>query len=432
MNKNNKLEYSIKREKDNNWSKLSPTRPEKYELKISVVIPVYNQLRFLKSMLYSLDRQTYPKELFEIIIADDGSSDGTGDYISKIKNNFRFKLKYVWQEDLGNRYAKSTNNAIKLASGDVILNLDGDTIPSRDCIEKHSIWHHSYKNVVILGRVTTHVMLFGRIPIFRRVDRKHRIETYKKTSYLKFSNNPWSCVSASHFSFKRYHAYKAGLFSEEFIGWGAVDDEFGWRLYKCKLFIIPDVTIVAKHLYHPPHKSKKDRLKNSLLFDKLVSSFNFPKLSICILTHNQETQIEKNLDILVNQELNSKFEIIIIDNNSSNGALKKVRKYEESCPKVIKFYRCFKNISINDFIKLGLEIANGEYVMFLSASANLSSENIIQNLLSKLDKNQNISSINSLQGEEIQISEQELKEDDLAKMFISSYYLVIRRNKLLE
>ncbi|KPJ61941.1 MAG: glycosyl transferase, partial [Deltaproteobacteria bacterium DG_8] len=46
-------------------------------LRISVIIPTYNRKDELEKLLYSLNNQTLPQSQFEIIVVDDGSSDGT-------------------------------------------------------------------------------------------------------------------------------------------------------------------------------------------------------------------------------------------------------------------------------------------------------------------------------------------------------------------
>ncbi|MBX7232932.1 MAG: glycosyltransferase [Caldilineales bacterium] len=44
---------------------------------VSVIIPTYNRKAMLKQTLASLARQTFPCDRFEVIVVDDGGSDGT-------------------------------------------------------------------------------------------------------------------------------------------------------------------------------------------------------------------------------------------------------------------------------------------------------------------------------------------------------------------
>lgn len=61
---------------------------------ISVVIPTYNRKSQLKECLDSLTRQSYPTSLYEVIVVDDGSTDGTEDFLANyakdVKVNFIF------------------------------------------------------------------------------------------------------------------------------------------------------------------------------------------------------------------------------------------------------------------------------------------------------------------------------------------------------
>ena len=85
---------------------------------ISVIIPVYNGEKYLKDAIESVIFQSLPPS--EIIIIDDGSSDGT----AKIVASYGDRLKYVYQENCG--IPASRNRGVKMATGDYITFLDHD------------------------------------------------------------------------------------------------------------------------------------------------------------------------------------------------------------------------------------------------------------------------------------------------------------------
>ena len=97
---------------------------------LSVVIPCYNQGIFLKDALESLEKCN--KELFEIIIVNDGSTDQfTNDYLLSLSNS---GYHVVFQHNMGLGAARNTG--IKLAKGEYILPLDSDNRIHPGYIEK--------------------------------------------------------------------------------------------------------------------------------------------------------------------------------------------------------------------------------------------------------------------------------------------------------
>ena len=65
----------------------------------SIVISTYNSPKWLAKVLYGYNNQTY--RLFEIVIADDGSSQETFDLIEKIQKEVFYPIVHVWHEDNG-------------------------------------------------------------------------------------------------------------------------------------------------------------------------------------------------------------------------------------------------------------------------------------------------------------------------------------------
>jgi len=87
---------------------------------ISVIIPTYNNGRFINSALESIFRQTYPEKKIEIIVVDDGSTDNTPEVLEE----FREKIIYVRQENNG--IASARNTGMSMAKGEIITFLDSD------------------------------------------------------------------------------------------------------------------------------------------------------------------------------------------------------------------------------------------------------------------------------------------------------------------
>ena len=87
---------------------------------ISVVIPTYQRRDKLKVTLDSVLSQTYDN--YEVLIMDDGSTDGTNKMISSYNDP---RIFYNWQENTGGP-AKPRNNGIKISKGSWIAFLDDD------------------------------------------------------------------------------------------------------------------------------------------------------------------------------------------------------------------------------------------------------------------------------------------------------------------
>lgn len=96
-------------------------------LKVSVIIPCYNQAQFLPDALISISSQTYP--YWECIIVNDGSNDSTEeialDWVTK-DNRFR----YIKKENGG--LASARNTGLKLSKGEYIQFLDADDVIDKE------------------------------------------------------------------------------------------------------------------------------------------------------------------------------------------------------------------------------------------------------------------------------------------------------------
>lgn len=119
--------------------------------KVSVIIPCYNQGKYLEESVNSVLNQTFQD--FEIIIVNDGSTDNSKEIIDKIEHP---KVIKIHQENKG--VAAARNEGIKRASGEYILPLDSDDKIAPTYIEKAV--HHIEKDPNI-GIVYCEAEFFG-------------------------------------------------------------------------------------------------------------------------------------------------------------------------------------------------------------------------------------------------------------------------------
>ena len=89
--------------------------------KVSVIIPTYNRLNFLKAAVDSVLDQEFKD--FELIIIDDGSTDGTPEWIPRLQEPC---IRYLWQKNQGVSAAR--NKGIGESSGRYIAFLDSDDV----------------------------------------------------------------------------------------------------------------------------------------------------------------------------------------------------------------------------------------------------------------------------------------------------------------
>ena len=110
-----------------------------FENRISVVIPTYNRSHTIMRAINSVLSQTYPA--FEIIVVDDGSTDGTKELLQAHgfckKGTKELEKKYLIQENGG--VSSARNLGIKNAKGDFIAFLDSDDAWSEKKLERQLV-----------------------------------------------------------------------------------------------------------------------------------------------------------------------------------------------------------------------------------------------------------------------------------------------------
>jgi biofilm PGA synthesis N-glycosyltransferase PgaC len=118
--------------------------------KISVIIAARNEESNIGALLHALQQQTYPRELFEIIVIDDHSEDRTPEIVRQFRNVKLLSL----QDNVANSYKKKAiETGIAAATGELIITTDADCIPPEEWLKTMAAFKEEKQSVFIAAPV---------------------------------------------------------------------------------------------------------------------------------------------------------------------------------------------------------------------------------------------------------------------------------------
>ncbi|QBE64624.1 glycosyltransferase family 2 protein [Pseudoduganella lutea] len=241
--------------------------------KISVIVTTYNRPDALAAVIEACFAQDDPH--FEIIIADDGSTNNTRDCVEALRPRSPVPLRYVWQPDEGFRAARVRNLGTLAASGDYIVFLDGDCIPASNFVTQHRKLARPGFIVsgsrVLLSEQYTRTLLETRINLHRlgAIDRLRLRLAGDFNKFLqtvlvlpdvgrerrKFS---WRRIKSCNLAVWRADLDRVNGFDESFTGWGHEDSDLVVRLFNAGV-LRKDGAFATEvyHLWH--HENQRDQ-----------------------------------------------------------------------------------------------------------------------------------------------------------------------------
>lgn len=175
----------------------------------TVLIPTYNRKTILLKALSGLFKQKTFKK-FEIVIVDDGSTDGT--FQSLIELEPPVEVVFIKANHLGPAGAR--NAGLKISRGELVIFMDSDIYPCPEFVEAH-IKAHTKDNLI------------GHGPVIHTNDLENPSE-----AEMKLTDIARAFFATGNASLFRKHLFDAGLFDEDFKEYGWEDLEFGLRLRK--------------------------------------------------------------------------------------------------------------------------------------------------------------------------------------------------------
>lgn len=216
----------------------------KHEPFVSIIIPTYQDWERLKLCINALQKQTYAKFMFEVVIVNNDPEDSIPSDVI-LPDNFK-----IIDESKSGSYA-ARNAAISIANGEILGFTDSDCLPA----EK---WIENAVKVLDQGNCDR---IAGNIEIFyENEDDPTNAELYEKVFAFKqaeVAKNMGSAVTGNMFARKKVFD-AVGLFNESLFSGG--DHEWARRAQAKGFAIVyaEDVTI-----YHPARKSLQELLKKA-------------------------------------------------------------------------------------------------------------------------------------------------------------------------
>jgi GT2 family glycosyltransferase len=224
---------------------------------VSIVIPTFNRLSELRNVLAAVGGQKRPEGIeVEIVVVDDGSSDGTSDWLAARREEASFT--YVRQPNSGP--AKARNRGVEEASGDLVVFLGDDTVPQPGWLMAHLEEHRLFGGdgrLAVVGYTT----FPGEIdsPFLRFIN-----EYGAQFGYLLI-DDPGSVgfnfFYTSNISLSRHEILKMGGFREDFPAAAWEDIEFAYRAVVdgLKIRYQPRARAVHHHCIRPRTFCRRQR-----------------------------------------------------------------------------------------------------------------------------------------------------------------------------
>jgi len=128
---------------------LKPTEAFKPTIKISVIIPVRNEEEYIENLLKDIMAQRYPGNLFEVIVVNDQSTDGTMDVLENLDLNINLFV----HDSPYNGKKEALEYGIGLSTGEVIVTTDADCRVGPEWLGQISLSFEKYNALMISGPV---------------------------------------------------------------------------------------------------------------------------------------------------------------------------------------------------------------------------------------------------------------------------------------
>lgn len=208
----------------------------------SVVIPTYNRKAILEKCLTALENQVISDDKvngYEIVVVDDGSTDGTVDWLKA--NQTQFPHLRLWEQNhLGPAAAR--NLGVEKAQGETIIFIDSDLVVTEQFLQAHADALSKGTKQLNSDRLFTYGAVINTCNFEDPTSEPYKITDFSAAYF-----------ATGNVAIAKKWLEKAGLFDNRFQLYGWEDLELGVRLKQLGLKLIKCPEAVGYH-WHPPFK----------------------------------------------------------------------------------------------------------------------------------------------------------------------------------
>jgi glycosyltransferase involved in cell wall biosynthesis len=238
------------------------------KLELAVILTTYERPAHLVRSLTSLAMQRGMEGKFEVVVADDGSTDGTQNLVRKFTRNANFPLKWISHPHDGFRVALCRNDGVRASTAPYLLFTDSDCIFPADHLQKHLAARRP--RLVRAGdcirldeemtdRVDQAAIISGAFSRWGSRDERQRLLHKRiKEQYYQFVRHPTKPkLTGYNIGISREDFEAVNGFDESFVGWGCEDDDIAYRLRKAGRRVASALPYTyGFHLWHPAEPSR--------------------------------------------------------------------------------------------------------------------------------------------------------------------------------
>lgn len=220
--------------------------------KVSIIIPTFNNGLFLSNVIWHLSQQEFPKEHYEVIIADDGSTDNSCENIEDLFSSLanKFNITYIhWPkahpyrgEQKFFRSGLARNLGSRYSAGEYLLFLDSDMLVPKNFIATAYEALQKF-GVIQFQRFHIHQEISKRNPSYESINVSN--DTYIEEKHywsslffcIDWQQLPqhWKFTCTYALGIKKQDFLDIGMFKKYYISYGFEDTDLGYEAHKRNL-----------------------------------------------------------------------------------------------------------------------------------------------------------------------------------------------------